>query len=170
VLDAGLTLFAWNGKGCSPGERLKAEQIVAKIVDDRNHKPKKIVLEEGDETEEFWKVLGGKGPIAATSPHKHQTGEKRLLRLVDSGGKHTFEDVAKGANVKRDLLKHDSVYIVDTGAEVFAWVGSKASPQANKNALIYAEQYLDGHGRPHGTSVAKVREGQEHEDFVAAFH
>jgi len=64
VLDAGLELWQWNGSGASVWEKRKAEELVTKIVQERNGKAKKHTLEEKDGDDKFWKPLGGKGTIA----------------------------------------------------------------------------------------------------------
>lgn len=69
VLDAGLKLFQFQGVKCGGQERVKAAALCQAIDDERGGKPVKITISETDkDTEpdvaEFWKLLGGRGPIA----------------------------------------------------------------------------------------------------------
>ncbi len=38
----------------------------------------------------------------------------------------------------RDSLESADVFLVDTGKELFVWIGSGASPDENKNAMAHA--------------------------------
>lgn len=62
VLDAGLKIFIWNGSKSGKTEQFRAAQISSHLRSLRSSKPEEIRLgEEGND--EFWKLLGGKGPI-----------------------------------------------------------------------------------------------------------
>ena len=45
------------------------------------------------------------------------------------------------------LVCHSSVFIADTGREVFVWIGSGASDAEKKNAMTYA--HVSTHTSPH---------------------
>ena len=60
VLDVRSTVYIWCGKGCSGDEREFAKEM-AKKVNPRDYQ----ILTEGSEPQQFWNVLGGKGPYAS---------------------------------------------------------------------------------------------------------
>jgi hypothetical protein len=96
-------------------------------------------------------------------------GVKKLFRLSDASGQLTFTPVGEGAAVKRGLLDSSDVFILDNGAEVFAWIGKGASVGERKNALQYAHEYLTKFNRPHHTPISRILEGGENEVFEASF-
>jgi hypothetical protein len=81
----------------------------------------------------------------------------------------TFTVVAEGGAVKRGQLDSADVFILDNGAEVFAWIGKGASVGEKKNALQYAHDYLTKYNRPHHTPISRILEGGENEVFEASF-
>jgi len=166
ILDAGLEIFQWIGNASQGSERLKAAQISRALADERGSKPKVIVLEEGSEEDKFWQLLGGKGPIRPASEGKAPAFQKVLFRLSDAGGSLTFAEVGRG-RVTRAMLDPNDAFVLDSGVEVFAWIGSKASVQERKKCLDYAGQYLAAHNRPLTISISRVLQGGENEEFNA---
>jgi len=168
ILDNGLEVFQWNGKKSDPGERMKGGQLLQTLNSERNGRLQKpIIVEEGDDNAKFWSLLGGAGEILNESD-VIPPAEKAIFKLSDASGKLTLTQVAKG-KISRKALNSQDVFIVDNGVEVFAWVGSKASAQEKKNALIYAESYLTDYHRPISTSIARVTEGHENDHFESSF-
>jgi len=177
IVDAGLTLYQFNGKIANGMEKNKAAQLARAIDDERKGLAKVIVIEEGDkagDAADFWKLLGGEGPIAPADNKDKEAAalekkEKKLLRLSDASGKLTITPVATGKLAKSQLDNKD-VFIVDVGNEVFVWVGKGASPAEKKNGLQYAHDYLKEHKRPLELPITRVLDGQDNEVFDAAFH
>jgi len=174
VLDGGLKLWQWNGKKSGPMEKSKGATLCRAIDDERQGKPVVIVLEEGgDNDEEFWKQLGGKGAIKSAEEggddnEAEKDGTKKLFRLSDASGTLSFTEVAVGAKVKRSCLDSNDVFVLDTGAEVFAWVGKGASVQEKSKALSFAQDYLKKYNRPAHISISRILEGGENEIFENA--
>jgi gelsolin len=176
VLDAGLRIWQLNGGGSSGHERIKAAQLCRALNDERSGRPEVIVIDESaaSDAADFWALLGGAGPIAtaaeggddATAAIKE--GTKRLYRLSDASGAMQFTEVATGA-LSRSQLDSADVFIVDTGKEVFAWVGSGASANERRQALTYAQRYLTETSRPVYLPITRVVEGRESPEFVANF-
>jgi hypothetical protein len=174
ILDAGLNIYQWNGKQAGPQEKMKGAQLSRALDDERKGLPKVHVLEEGDKNPEFWRLLGGEGAIKSAAQGgddtEAETGDqKRLFRLSDASGSMAFTEVGVGKNVKRNLLDSNDVFILDTGAEVFAWIGRGASVDEKKKAMGFAQQYLQKYNRPAWLSITRVLEGGENEVFEAAF-
>jgi gelsolin len=174
ILDAGLNIYQWNGKKAGPQEKMKGAQLSRALDDERKGLPKVHVLEEGDKDADFWKLLGGQGPIKSAEEggddNEAEKGDsKRLFRLSDASGAMTFTEISQGKNVKRNQLDSSDVFILDTGAEVFAWIGRGASVDEKKKAMQYAQQYLTKFNRPLYLSIARILEGGENEVFEQAF-
>eukprot|EP00957_Ditylum_brightwellii_P161042 12260678-Ditylum_brightwellii.AAC.1 len=62
VLDDVTTAYTWFGKDCSMFEQYKANHPAHKMADSR-HGQTHAVQDIGDNNEDFWKLLGGKGLI-----------------------------------------------------------------------------------------------------------
>jgi len=171
VLDNGLEVFQWNGAKCDPSEKMHAGKLLAELHSERNGRvAKPIIMDEGSEDAKFWSILGGKTEISDhTHQHHNKTRDRSLHKLSDASGKLTFTEVGRG-KVAKSALKSEDVFILDDGTQVFAWVGSKSSPQEKKNALIFAEKYLEDHNLPIKTSISKVPDGKEPEEFLQAFN
>jgi len=176
ILDAGLQIFQWNGGKAGPSEKSKGAQVCRALGDERKGKPVISVFEEGDRDDApFWQHLGGKGPIKSAEEggsdlESEKGDEKRLFQLSDASGKMEFKEVGRGAQVKRRLLDSNDVFILDTGAEVFAWIGRGASADEKKKALGFAQSYLKDYNRPNFLPIARILEGGENEVFEAAFN
>jgi len=170
VLDAGLNLYQWNGSKSGPGEKMKGAQLCRAIDDERKGKATVHVMEEGDKNPDFWKFLGGFGAVKSAEEggsdadaEKTDTANKRLFQLSDASGKMEFKEVATGAKCKKNLLNNDDVFILDTGAEVYAWIGKGASKDEKRMALQYAQDYLKKYNRPLTTPIARILQGGENE-------
>jgi len=176
ILDSGVKIFQWNGKSAGATEKGKGAQVSRALSDDRQGKAKVHVLdqghESGNEAEDFWKLLGGKGAVGPATPDDEESGskfEKRMFRLSDASGKLEFKEVATGANVKRNLLDSNDVFVIDTGAHVVAWIGKGASVQEKKKSIQYAQEYLTKYNRPAYLPISRVIEGGENAFFEHSF-
>jgi len=108
------------GSGVSVSERAKAAALARAIDDERGSKVSIEVHNEGDkDLDEFWKYLGGEGPIKpAAAAQSEAPFAKRLYRLSDESGSLKFDLVAEG-KVSRSLLSSSDAFIFDVGPEIF---------------------------------------------------
>jgi len=174
ILDNGMTIYQWNGSKAGPNEKNMGAQLTRALDDERKGMPKVVVLEEKDKDAEFWKLLGGEGAVKSASDggddEDSNLPEKKLFQLSDATGAMTFKQVASGKDVKKDKLDSNDVFILDNGAEVFAWIGSKASVGEKKQALQFASEYLKKYNRPAHLPISRILQGGENEVFEQAFH
>jgi len=177
VLDLGLKIYQFNGAKSTPMEKSKAMQFCVTMESERNGLAKHEVLEETnkDIPADFWKPLGGAGAIAASDPAPPNENpppieHKTLWRVDDHSGSMQFSKIATGHDVKKSLLNTKDVLILDTSAEIYAWIG-KASPVGErKNALQYAQQYMTNHNRPAYLHISRILEHGEGDHFLHHFH
>jgi len=176
IADAGLNIYQWNGSKAGPMEKMKGAQLSRALSDERKGLSKVHVFEEnGKDLEDFWKLLGGSGPVQSAeaggddSEHENKT-DKKLFHLSDASGKMEFKEIANGSNVKRSMLDTNDVFILDTGAEVFAWIGKGASVGERKSAMQFAQDYLLKFNRPLFMPISRVLEGGENNVFEQGFH
>jgi len=173
ILDLGTQLFTFVGHEAGVSEKSRGMQVAESIESSRNGKAHNTTIEEGDADDKFWGPLGGKGPIESAAeggsdleaPH----GDRRISRITENDGHLTITEVATGADVKRSLLNTQDSFIVDSGEEIFVWVGKGSSAKEQKHALDFATNYLEHHNLPAWEPIARVAEGMESQSFKRAF-
>lgn len=176
VLDNGLMIYQWQGKGASAREKMRAAQLCRALDDERKGIPEVQVIDQmgsQEETDQFWALLGGKGDIAADlggDAEWEKKNDKNLFHLSDAGGKLEFKKIATGKDVTRDKLDTNDVFILDAGVEVYVWVGKGASDGERKNAMSTTQEYLKTNDRPSWLPVTRIVEGGENRFFDQLFH
>jgi gelsolin len=170
ILDLGLKIYQWNGAGSNGAERNKAAQLCRAIDDERKGLASVEVINEGENHPDFWAALGGRGAIAASGAPAHTLAHHApiLHRLSDASGSLVFTEVGRG-KLNHNLLSPDDAFILDTGAEIFAWIGKRASPNERKFAVQYAQNYLLSHHLPPQTPICRILEGGENEIWETSF-
>jgi hypothetical protein len=178
ILDEGLKIYQFQGKGASGGEKAKAAQIARGIDDERGSKVEVVVLEEehegkasgkeADEWKHFWDSVGGKHPIKSDSGADTQIKQiRQMFRVSDASGKLTFTEVP----FKRANLDENDVFVVSTGPIIYTWVGKHANANEKKSAFQLAQNYLNTHPDLCKTiPIVRVLSGAENDEFHAYFH
>jgi hypothetical protein len=172
ILDNGLEIIQWNGTDCGIAEKRKAQEVCQNIREDRLGKPKVVVIDGEEDHPTFWTILGGKKKVKSAaeggSDDKVAEFTKKLNRVSDSSGSLTITEVASGSFGKSDLDPND-VFIVDTEAMIFVWIGKGASKEERGQAFKIANEYLVKSGRPFTTSVVRVVDGSHNNAFEESF-
>ena len=166
ILDAGATIYVWLGEDSNPFEKNKCNMVARNLAASRSGKACCVEWDQDPET--FWYLLGGEGPIASAEEGdaivervmSTEVGEGILYRLSDSSGTLMFTEVARG-DVNMGMLDSSDVFILDTMAEVFVWVGAGASDAESRKAMTTATQYLEAYSRPAYTPIHMFKEGQK---------
>lgn len=177
IIDNGLTVFQWSGRESSSRERGRGAQLTRCIASERRGRAKIVVEEDGKESDAFWAALpGGKGGIAPAvmggvddAPEAGADGTKKaLFKVSDASGKLTFTKLAEGA-LDRQLITSDDAFVVDSGSEIFVWLGAKASKQEKDNAPRFAMDYIKQQNKPAWLPLTVAREGGDNATFEASF-
>jgi hypothetical protein len=91
----------------------------------RGFRPMESLLE-GEEGDEFWEAVGGKGEVAASDEAPlllaPPSAPPRLFQCLFEGG---VMDVHEVFDYCQENLDHRFVYVLDVGAALFAWVGAE---------------------------------------------
>jgi len=166
ILDLGLTLFQWNGSSANRYEKAKGLEFITKVNDEeRGRKAKVVFLEHNEDDATFWNALGGKGRIkGADEVPSDDEVKDAVTQLFTSSG----DLVAQGA-LDRSALQSDQVFLVDSGTQVFVWIGKATSKEARAQGMTLATAYLAKHGRPSWTPLTRVAESGEPPAFKALF-
>lgn len=174
VLDTETKIYVWFGDHAShfekqaansQAERIESEYFskvkVTHDCEDAGYGPDSEAYAE--ECAHFWELLGGAGDIKADADDdvpKVDNGECILYQInEDENGQLTNREVARG-EIQKNHLVSDDVMMLDTGAEIFLWVGKGASGAESKNAYRTAMRYLKVNNKPDYTPIHLFREGQ----------
>jgi len=163
--DSGKKIFTWYGTEANPFEKNKAGEMAHNMASNR-HGHCAVEIDVGNNDEELWQMLGGRGHIKSASEAvdvvipEHQLA---MYSIQHEGGQLKIDQV----DPVMDNLDSDKVFIVDDGPKVFIWVGKESSTDESRQAMLIVEKHLNALGRSKTTSVMRVLEGQEHRGSFA---
>ena len=92
-----------------------------------------------------------------------------MYRISGGGSGASYSRVARGGKPSISKLKSTSVYLLDTGFEIYLWVGHDASTAIKASAFPCAQQYLKKYKRPPVLVIHRYNEGKEPDAFKAFF-
>lgn len=174
ILDKGDKIFVWQGKKCSPMEKMKAAQVVhdlttAKHVDvevlSQDEARSKVIVDHlGGQDLEYGTRLECTRPISAAT----ERDVKKLYKLSDATGELSFDLVKEGNGIGRDDLDERDVFVLDIGRDIWVWEGNGASQAERAMWLKIAQQYVRTLHNAKDVSVAKVKQGREGKSFWGA--
>uniref|UniRef100_A0A8C2F9F1 Advillin n=1 Tax=Cyprinus carpio TaxID=7962 RepID=A0A8C2F9F1_CYPCA len=161
-------VYLWYGKGSSGDERAMAKEVASFIGRGLSEE----IMAEGQEPNEFWEILGGKGPyasdrrssfLAVTLDH-----QPRLFECSNKTGQFIATEVTQ---FTQDDLREDDVMLLDTWDQVFLWIGNEANDVERKESATTCQEYLRTHpgSRDPDTPVIMVKQGFEPPTFTGWF-
>jgi len=158
--------WVWIGDGASDFEKSAALNVAKQVSPDLEAE----LIEEGNEPEEFWAALGGKedylkvrrnGPIL----------DPRLFHCYESPSSGALRPIEVADFGQGDLVP-DDVMMLDTGAEIYNWIGKGANEEEIKKALELSKKYLNSDPTPRNESntvIFSVKQGSEPSSFTGCF-
>lgn len=190
ILDSEEGIWQWSGKESNAHERSKAAAFCASLKADRGGKVAVTTLVEAEsdgeaEAPAFWKHLPGerkllglkvadikvKTAAVGGGDEEVKAFEPVLFRVSDRmvGGGASFSKVGAGKQIPISKLQSDDAFILDTGFEIFIWVGQGASQSEKVSAFPHAQKYLKDHKRPPVLPLTRYAEGKEPASFLELF-
>jgi len=171
-------VWLWNGESANPDEKARANTFAETLCTEGTV----VVLEEGsgdEECEEFWAYLG-EGEVADADEEDEDVEEfAPLLFKLPAGEDEEPEQVAKGEMVKigfvkecklsKDLLDESDVFLLDSGWEIFVWIGKNADKSEKLGAFSKADTYCKDDLRTVDLPLSLVKSGWEPSDFNSFF-
>ncbi|ELK35067.1 Advillin [Myotis davidii] len=157
--------YLWYGKGSSGDERAMAKELAGILCNGTED-----TVAEGQETPEFWDLLGGKTPYAS-----HKRLQQEILdvqpRLFECSNKTGRFIVTEITEFTQDDLNPSDVMLLDTWDQVFLWIGAEANATEKESALATAQEYLHTHpsGRDTDTPILIIKQGFELPIFTGWF-
>ncbi|CAH8358418.1 unnamed protein product [Eruca vesicaria subsp. sativa] len=160
LLQSGTSMFLWHGNQ-SAHELLELSAKVAEFL-----KPGMTLkhAKEGTESSTFWFALGGKQSF---------TSKKAAAETVRDPHLYSFSINREIYNFAQDDLLTEDIYLLDTHAEVFVWVGQCVDPKEKQTVFEIGQKYVERAGSLEGLSpkvpLYKVTEGNEPCFFTTYF-
>eukprot|EP01114_Cavostelium_apophysatum_P010431 TRINITY_DN2412_c0_g1_i1.p1 TRINITY_DN2412_c0_g1~~TRINITY_DN2412_c0_g1_i1.p1 ORF type:complete len:1379 (+),score=482.22 TRINITY_DN2412_c0_g1_i1:221-4357(+) len=160
LLDTGKNgpvIYQWNGAQANRIEKGKAMDVAKSIKDkERSGLPRVSVLDEGCESDDFWKALkrtkeeedlkiasaeeGGEDDVS-----EKVVWEKVKLSQVITVKNDQYELQEIGASkLYKELLREEFCYILDAFTEVFVWTGKKAPLKVKNESMKLGKKITDG--------------------------
>mmetsp|Transcript_26688 Transcript_26688/g.55030 ORF Transcript_26688/g.55030 Transcript_26688/m.55030 type:complete len:177 (-) Transcript_26688:1044-1574(-) len=160
LLDSGNKIYTWFGSSVSPFEKSKSASVAHNLRQNRL-KDCECILDVGDDDEEFWALLGGKGRIKPEDDEKSVLSSKAISKKMYSLSDQSGSVQVKEVSLSKSNLDTNDVYLVDVGKNVYIWVGRGSSKVEQQQAMIVVNRYLRAMDRSKTTRVSRVMEGQE---------
>lgn len=183
VLEKDDKIWVWQGKNCSPMEKMGAARVVhdmtiakhidVEVVSQTESRSHAIVALLGGDDEAALASLSAQRPIRSASSAEHQR-PRRLFRLSDASGQLSFDLVKDGESTRKSDLDSNDVFLLDTGSDIWVWQGSGASKAEKASWIKVAQHYIrrfadSGDGvEAQASPVSKVVDGYESPAFMRA--
>ncbi|XP_060051003.1 advillin isoform X2 [Erinaceus europaeus] len=157
--------YLWYGKGSSGDERAMAKELAGLLCDG-----KEDAVAQGQESAEFWDLLGGKTPYANDKRLQQEVldVQSRLFECSNKTGRFIVTEIT---DYTQDDLNPGDVMLLDTWDQVFLWIGAEANATEKEKALATAQEYLCTHpsGRDADTPILIIKQGFEPPTFTGWF-
>jgi len=160
-------VYVWIGEKADAEEARVAEDIAYSLYDTESFSLQ--VLNEGEEPENFfWVGLGERKAYEKEADFMNYT---RLFRCSNEKGYFTVSE--KCSDFCQDDLADDDIMILDTGVQVFLWMGPRCSEVEIKLAYKSAQVYIQNlrakqPEKPRRLFVTIM--GKESKRFTRCFH
>ncbi len=164
-------VYVWLGKNVrqegNDDDARAAEELVQSLYDPERFSVQ--ILNEGEEPNNFfWVGLGGKKPYDSGALFMRHA---RLFRCSNEKGYFTVSE--KCSDFCQDDLAQDDIMILDTGEQVFIWMGPRCSEVEVKLSYKSAQVYIQNlrakqPERPRKLFLTVI--GKESKRFTRCFH
>jgi len=167
------SVLVWRGSGSNKEERETGEKLARSLVETKFRGVTGVTLvEEGQESEVFWSLLGGKGEYAnvKTADDDDRYFEPRLFHCSDARGRGLI--VEEIFNWSQDDLINDDVMILDAGTEIFVWIGSESTQEEKEGSKKLAMEFIEKSPEARlgkDTPIYQIFAGQEPPNFTSHF-
>jgi len=159
--------YVWLGSKSEPIEKDIAKHVAKYLTS----KDAMESIEEGSESADFWKILGGKKKYATVS--LNTAAIPRPPRLFHCWNAKGFFDLEEINNFTQDDLLLEDIYILDVFSVVFVWVGTQANSEERLKSMELAVQFVERATKIDKRSVdipiIKVIAGEEPPIFTCWF-
>jgi len=169
LLETPENCWIWAGQESVEEEVEQAQRLAALLCPGREV----VLIKESEEEDSFWTALGG----PPTSDYRATKAglnrpilPPRLFHIVSrpNGKVRAFEIF----NFKQSDLSDDDAMILDSGDEIYLWIGKDADKDEGAQALDLAKKYLDSDPTPRSavsSTIITIKDGLEPKSFTSIF-
>lgn len=160
-------IYLWIGSRSVPSEARIAEELAREKFLEDGKSPDVISINEGQEPDEFWNLLGGRKSYETDVEFMKSA---RLFRCSNDKGYFSISE--KCSDFCQDDLSDDDIMILDNGSQVFLWIGPKSSEVEVKLAYKSAQVYVQNLRLkdPTPRQLMLTIKGKESKKFTKCFH
>jgi len=192
VLDAEAAIYQWNGESSNDDEKDRGAAFARSLANDAEPPKDIVVLDQGDNDSEevsadFWSAFGEEVSIlgmklssgiqsaaAAGDDDDMANIVPTLFKLKATLGGFASGPFGKVSGGKKKHppvsdLKSNGVFLVDTGFEIYVWIGKGSSADLVLKIFPLTMLYLRRCQRPPILGLHMYREGFETDDFRKLF-
>jgi hypothetical protein len=180
LLDDDRTIYVWIGEKCSVDEKTTGAAQARQLDKERGGAAKIITVDQGQEPENFMKLIGKLGPmkvvnknIAKTMLKDVSTGDwagfddwKNVLYRVSS---EEYEDINTMKLIQvpfsKDALDSEDCFIADLGNRVYIWQGKSCNVKEKVKSGQWARK-IDADRS--GLQNEEIFEEGDDEEFITA--
>ncbi|XP_057374251.1 gelsolin, cytoplasmic-like [Daphnia carinata] len=166
VLETPSKTYLWNGVASSDDEKSLGVEIANLVSPGRDLEP----IKEGEEPQGFWDALGGKGPYTTVQPDPPPVLKARLFHcILNIAGRLRVEEIKP---FKQEDLVDDDVMVLDSGHEIYVWIGLHSTDQERAAGFKMAQEYLKTEPSQRSvdsTLIFMIHQRQEPESFTDVF-
>ncbi|KVI01420.1 Gelsolin domain-containing protein [Cynara cardunculus var. scolymus] len=147
ILHSGSFVYTWIGNLTAPQDQELVERQLDVIKPNMQSKPQK----EGSESEQFWKLLGGKSEYPS----------QKIAKVTEL------------YNFDQDDLMTEDIFILDCHSSIFVWVGQQVDSNIRTQVLVIGEKFLECdfllEKRSHQAPLYIIMEASEPQFFTRFF-
>lgn len=166
VLEVPSQSYIWTGTSSSDEEKAMGVEIANLVSPGRDQ----MVVMEGEEPEDFWNALGGQASYTTVQPEPVPILEPRLFHcILNSRGTLMVDEIKP---FTQEDLVDDDVMVLDSGLEIYVWVGIHSTEQEQEAGFSMAQEYLRTEPSQRvvdSTPIFLIRQRNEPDNFKDIF-
>ncbi|KAG2616453.1 villin-1-like isoform X1 [Panicum virgatum] len=166
ILQDHSSFFIWLGSLSSPSDHNMLDRMMNKLCPFKQS----LLVREGSEPDDFWKVLGGRSEYSKEKRVKGWPADRHLYACRFEQGLLKVKEVFSFC---QDDLATEETLVLDCNNEIYVWVGLHSDVTSKEQALNIGKMFLqDGilHDRRSiETTVYIITEGDEPAFFTDFF-
>ncbi|KYQ94319.1 gelsolin-related protein [Tieghemostelium lacteum] len=170
-------ILVWYGRGSNEEERILANELYTFLPPEFEAPLKEF--EEGQESEAFWKLIGGKFDYPSIditdgdeSSQKESLKPKiKLFLCTENSGIFKADEVKPFSQLD---LNHEENVILDVHNHIFVWKGSNTTESKSQQTLALVKEYIQSFPQDssrHGKTInfTTIEQGNESSLFKSYF-
>eukprot|EP00267_Zea_mays_P048300 XP_020400860.1 villin-4 [Zea mays] len=135
ILHDGNTVFTWTGNVTTSLDHDLVERQLDVIKPDLPSRSQK----EGRETDQFWKLLGGKSKYPNQKIERENESDPHLFSCIISKGNLRVKEIH---HFTQDDLMTEDVFVIDCHSDIFVWVGQEVDAKVKSQAMDIGEKFI----------------------------